>query len=278
MRLMVTGAAGVLARAVVWEAERRGHHVVALSRQQLDVLDPPAVGEAVRHVRPEVVFHGAAWTDVDGAERAPAAADQLNHLSVRTLVEACDRVGARVVLPSTDFVFDGAPGEVYEGHPVGPANTYGWTKRRGEEVIEGSPFHLIVRTQALVPKEGRHFAAAILDRARRGQAVRVVHDRWASLTWVPALAGAILDLVDARWTGLVHLAGQGACTWYEYATAVFEGAGVQAPIEAVPASVFGAAAPRPERVLLRSQRPAPPLPHWEDCVRHVVQRARETVG
>lgn len=267
MRWLITGARGLLATHLRVELERGGEHVVACTRDELDVLDERAVGEALRHVRPDVVVQGAAFTQVDLAEREPERCEQLNHFAVAAIAAQCRASGARLVLPSTDFVFDGDRGDVDEGCMPGPCNHYGWTKLRGEEAATRlAPDSLIVRTQALVGAWGNHFLWRIAERALAGEPVRVIDDRWVRPTWVPELAAAIVAEVRRGTSGVIHVAGRGEATWYDFAALALAAAGIDHPIERVSSTAFGAAAPRPSRVLLRSRRVDIRMPDLDECI------------
>ena len=136
MRLLVTGAAGMLGRDVVAAANDAGHDVVALTRADLDIADAAAVRAAVVDARPDAVVNCAAWTDVDGAEAEEAAATAVNGDGAGHVAAAAAEAGAHVVHVSTDYVFDGAAREPYpEDAPTAPASAYGRSKLAGERAV-----------------------------------------------------------------------------------------------------------------------------------------------
>lgn len=222
--LLVTGAGGQLGRAVAALVP----DAVLLTRADLDVTDAEAVARAVEGVRPAAVLHAAAWTAVDAAEAQPEAARAVNAHGTQAVVRAAARVGAVVVYPSTDYVFSGELRRPYrEDDPPSPLSVYGRTKLEGEEAVRAWEHHLVVRT-SWVFGEGRNFVRAVLERAARGEDLRVVDDQVGRPTHAGDLAQGILGLLRAGARGTFHLAGGGEpCTWADLAEAAL-GAAVRA--------------------------------------------------
>lgn len=269
MRILVTGAGGLLGSAVVPAARARAHDVLALGRAELDVTDGPAVREAVSGARADVIVHCAAYTAVDRAEAEADLARRVNRDGARNVAEAAADVGAVPVYISTDYVFDGAKRAPYlPDDPTGPLCVYGATKLEGERATtEAAREHLVARMSWLYGGEDG-FAPAILRRAEAGQELRVVDDQEGRPTWAPHGAAALLDLVEREARGTWHVAGGGSCTWLELALEALHGTGLEARVQAVSSEEFGAAARRPpysvldltatERALGRA------MPDWRD--------------
>lgn len=219
--LLVTGAGGQLGRAVAALVP----DAVLLTRADLDVTDPVAVGRAVDRARPAVVLHAAAWTAVDAAEAHPEAARAVNAVGTEAVVRAAARVGAVVVYPSTDYVFSGELRRPYrEDDPPSPLSVYGRTKLEGEEAVRAWEQHLVVRT-SWVFGEGRNFVHTVLERAARGEDLRVVDDQVGLPTHAGDLARGVLGLLGAGARGTFHLAGGGPpCTWADLAEAALRAA------------------------------------------------------
>lgn len=192
-----------------------------------DLSTPAGVATAVEAHRPDLVIHAAAWTDVDSCERAPARAWRMNALATRLVAGASQRLGARLVYISTDYVFDGARGRPYaENDPPCPINVYGETKLAGELAAASVGDHLIIRTQWLFGPGRSNFVEAILQKALRGEALTVVADQWGCPTYTAHLAPMIWQAALAGWGGILHVAGRGVATWYDVAAAALEAAGV----------------------------------------------------
>lgn len=226
MKVWVTGAGGQLGRQLLALGAR------GWTRQELDVTDEHAVGQAMQTARPDVVVHAAAWTAVDAAETHSTQAFAVNRDGTRHVARAAHAVGAALIYVSTDYVFDGRDGPYAPDAMPAPLNVYGASKLAGEEEARQVPRHLILRT-SWVCSPGSGFVAAILSRARRGESLRVVEDRGAP-TPANALAEAILssvDQLDGAW-GTWHLCGHPHVSWHGFATALVEAAGLSVPVEA----------------------------------------------
>lgn len=271
MKLLVTGAGGLLGRAVVADARTRGQDVTALDHAGLDVTDERAVRAALRDTRPDGVLHCAAYTAVDRAEVEPERAATVNRDGARNVAGASAEVGAVPVYVSTDYVFDGAKRAPYlPDDETGPRSVYGRTKLEGERAtVVAAPDHLVVRTSWLYGDDNG-FVPAILRRARAGQALRVVEDQTGRPTWAPQAAEAILDLLEGGARGVWHVAGGGTCTWLELAREALDQAGLDCPVEAISTAEFGAAAPRPAYSVLdltaTEHRLGREMAHWRTAL------------
>jgi len=269
VRLLVTGAGGMLGQDVVRAAAapEGGHDVVALDRSALDVTDQPAVLAALRGERPDVVVNCAAFTDVDGAESAEAAASAVNAAAAGHVSEAAARVGARIVHVSTDYVFDGAAGQPYvESDEPGPLGAYGRTKLAGErEVAARNRDHAIVRSSWLFGAGGRNFVQTMLALGAERSEVTVVDDQVGCPTWTGHLGPALVRLAEGDATGVLHVAGGGSCSWHELAEEVMRHAGLECAVHRGRTADLGRPAPRPALSALRSARAdAPVLPPWHE--------------
>jgi dTDP-4-dehydrorhamnose reductase len=269
VKVLITGAGGMLGQDVRRVGELTGHEVVALDRAALDVTDADAVDAAFADHRPDTAINCVAWTDVDGAETAEAAALALNADAARNVAAAAARVGASVVLPSTDYVFDGTGDRPYvESDPTNPQSAYGRTKLAGEQATAAANSrHFVVRTSWLFGAGGGNFVETMLGLADRG-ALSVVDDQVGSPTYTPHLADGLLRLAATDDHGVHHMSGDGQCSWYEFARAIFDGAGLEVDVTPVTTAEFPRPAPRPAYSVLGSERARPILlPDWRDGLR-----------
>jgi dTDP-4-dehydrorhamnose reductase len=270
MRLLVTGGGGMLGQAVAAVATRLGHEVVALSRTELDITDADHVRRVVTAAEPRAIVNCAAWTDVDGAETAEAAATAVNGAGPGNLARAVAESGARLVHVSTDYVFDGTKRTPWvESDPVGPIGAYGRSKLAGElEVAAAAGDHAIVRTAWLFGAGGRNFVDTMLALGRERDEVEVVTDQVGSPTWSAHLAEALVELAERRGDiGIFHAAGTGACSWYELAVEVFDRGGVRCRVLPTTSERYSRPAPRPAYSVLASERDeVPVLPPWQEGV------------
>jgi dTDP-4-dehydrorhamnose reductase len=267
MKLLVTGAAGMLGRDLMLAAGNAGHDIVGFGHRELDVTDPAAVTKKLDLERPDIVINSAAWTAVDDAEEREEAAFAVNGAGAGTVAAAAAEVGAAVVYISTDYVFDGAKSEPYvESDQPAPLSAYGRTKLAGEEATAAAnKRHFIVRSAGLFGVGGRNFVETMLRLAQSQNEVTVVRDQVGSPTYTWHLAYGIVRLIEGIEYGIHHMAAADRCSWYEFAREIFEQAKVECSVLSITTAEFGAPAPRPAFSALTSQREhAIRLPSWHD--------------
>ena len=267
MRLLVTGAGGMLGRDVVRAAEAAGHGVVALARSTLDVTDAAAVRSTLGEARPDAVVNCAAWTDVDGAEADEAAATLVNGAGAGYVADAAAAVGASVVHVSSDYVFDGTKDAPYvESDAPAPLSAYGRSKLAGERaVLGGEGARAVVRSSWLFGVGGRNFVETMLALGTERGEVRVVGDQIGCPTYTGHLAPALVALAQGAATGTFHVTGAGAASWHGFAREIFSAAGVDCRLEETTTDEFPRPAPRPAfSVLASERRDCPRLAPWQD--------------
>jgi len=274
MRLLVTGAAGMLGRDVMRAGERAGCELVGLEHSKLDITDAGAVDSALAAARVDAAINCAAWTDVDGAETHREQARAVNVDGAENLARAAAAAAVRLVHVSTDYVFagdapldgTGAPRPYVESDPTGPRSVYGETKLEGERrVLAASAGHTVARSSWLFGVSGHNFVATMLRLAAERDAVQVVADQVGSPTWTGHLAPALLGLLQREVSGLVHLAGSGHVSWNGLAREVFRQAELDCRVEAATTEQMARPAPRPSWSALESERAdVLPMPDWRD--------------
>ncbi len=263
MRLLVTGAAGMLGRDVVAAAESAGHDVTALARRDLDIVDPAAVRAAVDAARPDAVVNCAAWTDVDGAEEHEADATRINGDGAGNVAAAAPYV----VHVSSDYVFDGTATVPYrEDDPTGPGRRLrALEARRGARRRRRPGDHAVVRSAWLFGVHGKNFVATMLRLAEDRDEVNVVADQIGCPTFTGHLAPALVEIAEQRLGGVMHVAGGGSCSWHALAQATFDEAAADCRALPVTTAEFPRPAPRPAWSVLGSTRPeVPALPAWRE--------------
>jgi dTDP-4-dehydrorhamnose reductase len=222
----------------------------------------------VRDARPDAVVNCAAWTDVDGAEAAEDAATAVNGDGAGHVAAAAAEAGAHVVHLSTDYVFPGDATEPYrEDDPTGPRSAYGRSKLAGERAVaDAAPdAHGIVRSAWLFGRHGRNFVDTMLALAQDRAELKVVDDQLGCPTYAGHLARALVEIAEARTQGVLHVAGGGACTWFDLARATFERTGLDVAVHPCTTAEFPRPAPRPAYSVLGStRRDAPVLPPWQE--------------
>jgi dTDP-4-dehydrorhamnose reductase len=274
VKILVTGAKGMLAYDVLRVAERAGHELLTIDLPELDITDSEALLAYFARNRPEAVINCAAWTDVDGAESRPDAAHAVNAVGAAALASAAAAHDAPLLHLSTDYVFPGQPPLDSAGEPrpyvesdsTGPLSVYGKTKLEGEQaVLAASARNTVVRSAWLFGVQGRNFVDTMLRLAAQRDAVQVVEDQIGSPTWTGHLAPALLGLLEREVRGLVHLAGGGSVSWNGFAKEIFRQAEVDCRVEPATSEQMARPAPRPAFSVLASERAEVlPMPDWRD--------------
>ncbi|WP_131736704.1 dTDP-4-dehydrorhamnose reductase [Actinomadura roseirufa] len=257
MSWLVTGAGGMLGTDLVARLRAADVEVAACPRDVLDLRDASAVSAALLRHRPEVVVNCAAWTAVDDAEAHEEEALAVNGTAVRVLAEGCAAIGARLVQPSTDYVFDGKAGEPFaEDAPTAPVNAYGRTKLAGERAVLGYERGYVVRTAWLYGAHGRNFVATMARLAAERDTVDVVDDEVGQPTWTGDLADRIVLLGSSRApAGIYHGTNAGRTSWYGLAREVFTLLGHDPDrVRPTTAGRFARPAPRPAFSVLGHDR------------------------
>ena len=280
MKLLITGGRGLLGREI--DAAFRGSaEIRATDMEELDVTDAAACLREVDGFRPDAVIHCAAYTAVDRAESEPEMAGLLNVEGTRNVARACRERGSLMVTFGTDYIFDGASPRPYrEEDPANPLSVYGKTKWDAEQALrEEAGDHLLVRAQWLFGPAGRNFIRTILEKARRGEPLRIVSDQVGCPTFSKDLAGAVRNLLTAGARGTVHFSSEGETSWFGLARYVLKRCGL-------PAGLLSSArtrdlpypAPRPAYSVLSKEKyraitGVSPRP-WEEAVEEYL----ETIG
>ena len=290
MRLLIAGAQGQLARAMI-ELAPAAHDVTAFAvgRPALDLTTTSSVLGTLADFNPDVIVNAAAYTAVDRAEQEPNAAMALNADGPRRLAEAATRRGAVLIHISTDCVFDGTKTEPYvEDDATAPLSAYGRSKLAGEDAVRAAAeHHIILRTSWVFSPYGRNFVATMMQLARENDELRVVDDRWGCPTYAPHLAAAILGVARAvtaepestSW-GTYHAAGTGAVTWCGFAKEIMRlsaaHGGASVPVVPITTAEYPTAAVRPVNSRLDCGKLAQnfgiTLPPWQEGLAACMRR------
>jgi dTDP-4-dehydrorhamnose reductase len=229
--------------------------------------------------RPAMIINCTAWTDVDGAETAEAAAFAVNGTGAGNVAAGAREVDAAVVIVSTDYVFDGQKGSPYvESDQPAPLSAYARTKLAGEEATAAAnKRHFIVRSSGLYGVHGKNFVATMLRLGESMSEVTVVRDQITAPTYTWHLAYGLTRLIDGIEYGIHHMAAAGGCSWYEFAGEIFEQGKVDCKVLSITSEMYGQAAQRPPYSVMQSQREhAIRLPSWHDGLAgYLAQRETE---
>jgi dTDP-4-dehydrorhamnose reductase len=244
MRIVVTGANGQLGREVVNRFQAH-HDVIPLGHADIELTDAASVTQLIA-LRPAVIIHAAAMTNVDGCAQDPDHAYRVNALGSRWVAMAAKRSHARLVLISTNEVFYGQATHPYgEFDVANPINPYARSKYAGEQAARELLDRLYIVRVAWLFGGQRNFVRTMLRLAATQPALRVVHDEVGSPTHAGDVAAVLPDLLESNAYGTYHLVNEGACSRYELARAVLDAAGLN-QVETTPITL--AEYPRPSRV------------------------------
>lgn len=270
MRALVIGHRGMLGTDLMAHLAATGHQATGLDLPDIDITDRRRTIRMVSQAAPDVVFHLAAWTDVDGAEEHEEQALVVNGEGTRNVAIAAREAGAALVAVSTDYVFPGTGGPYAEDDATDPIQAYGRTKLAGERLaeLEYPDGTRIARTAWLYGANGRNFVDTMIglgsDPAR--DHVDVVADQVGCPTWTRDLCPALVDIAGLP-AGIYHAAGGGSTSWADLAREAFRLAQVDCEVRDTTTEAFARPAPRPAvSVLEVTHEGAPRLRAWEDAL------------
>jgi dTDP-4-dehydrorhamnose reductase len=259
MRISILGANGQLGRDLT-EA-LADHDVLPLTRKDFDVTDDARARSVLSEGRPEMIVNLTAYHRVDDCESTPDLAYGVNVLAVLNLVRIANDLDAKIVQFSTDYVFDGKSSTPYtESSETFPLSVYGNSRLAGEYVVRTQARrYLLIRTCGLYGRagsqgKGGNFVETMLKKARDRQAIQVVHDQIVTPTSTRDLARQLAVLLPLPHEGLFHITNEGACSWHDFAAAIFEIRGVRANLSPTTSESYATPARRPRYSVLDNRR------------------------
>ena len=303
MRVFVTGVGGQLGHDVVNELDRRAHEAIGSDIQavysgvndgsavaaapyvQMDITDEAAVRRTVEELKPDVIIHCAAWTNVDGAE-APENREkvhQINAVGTENIARAAKAVDAKMVYISTDYVFDGQGTRPWEPDDkcYAPLNVYGQSKLDGELAVSRIlEKYFIVRIAWVFGLNGKNFIKTMINVGKIHDTVRVVNDQIGTPTYTLDLARLLVDMVETEKYGYFHATNEGGyISWYDFCCEFYKQYGLKTTVIPVTTAEYGlSVAARPSNSRLEKKKLAEagfkPLPAWQDAVDRYLKEAK----
>jgi len=294
MKILITGAAGMLGTDARRILAGQGHEVIPTDVgpaavgdiRPLDITDGAAVRAFFAETNPDVVFHGAAYTNVDGCERDPDLAHKVNALGTWTVASAAEEVGAALVAISTDFVFDGMKGAAYtEFDAPNPISHYGASKLAGENLAGAACRRCyIVRTSWLYGVGGKNFPYTVIALAKTKPELPIVADQFGTPTYTVDLVEAISEIIQTPLYGVYHVSNGGETNWEDFARAILAKTNLaHVPVKPITsdeyAQMFGSPTRRPAYSVLRHYAlelmGRDTLRPWEEALDAFLMAARE---
>ena len=271
MKIIVTGSSGQLGQELM-KLLPEDYRVYGLARTELDVTNAEQVIRKITALNPDVVIHCAAYTSVDQAETESDQAYLVNSIGTGNVAIASEKVGAKQIFISTDYVFDGNKQTPYKEHDeTNPRTVYGRSKLAGEQLVKMiSSKYFIVRTSWLFGKFGPNFVKTMLRLANESDEVKVVNDQIGSPTYTVDLVLFLEQLMKTEKYGIYHASNMGSCSWYDFAKEIFSINNKRVNLQPCLTEQYPRPAPRPrysvldnDAIRLHGFRPLPP---WRDAL------------
>ena len=283
MKVLVTGANGMLGQDLCPILEDIGCFVVPTDYDTLNILDKDAVDKKIKEIHPDLIIHCAAYTNVDKAEEAPEDAEKLNAEGTENVARAAGSIDATMICISTDYVFDGTKTTPYlPADEPNPKSVYGLTKYKGERAVKKyCKKYYIARTSWLYGINGKNFVETMISLAEKslenGNEIKVVDDQKGCPTWTVDLVNGILKLLNKPY-GVYHLCGDGETSWYGFAKEIFNMSGLDVNLKPCTKKEF----PRPAKipaysVMQNDTQTGALLRPWQEALLDYIKLRKEKV-
>jgi dTDP-4-dehydrorhamnose reductase len=272
-RIMICGAGGQLGQKLIGAARQlEGVRIFAYNRSSLDLTKPADLRAAFAEAKPDICFNAAAYTAVDRAESEPDKCRAVNVDGAARLAGACYEANVGFVHFSTDYVYDdGYNRPLKEGDRTLGTSVYARTKLEGENaVMKNHPNAYIIRTSWVYAEYGENFVRTMLRLGAEREQLSIVADQIGSPTYAADLAAAALQLAaNGTPPGIYNFANSGACSWYDFAHAIFEISGTDCLLKPISTEQYPTPAKRPNYSILNTRKIAgvTAIPrHWRDAL------------
>lgn len=285
MKYFVTGVHGQLGYDIVRELKSRNipdNNIFGCDRDVMDITNRDSVSKILNEFKPDVVFHCAAWTNVELAEDEYDNAYNVNVIGTKNIVDECKNIGAKLIYISTDYVFDGTKNGLYEiSDEANPVNAYGKTKYLGEEEAKKYNKSFIVRISWVFGINGKNFVKTMLNLAQMGkEELSVVCDQIGSPTYTVDLSKILVDMSNTDKYGIYHATNNGYTSWADFARYIFESNNIEMKVNDVKTIDYKTKSARPLNSRLSktslTENGFDLLPDWKNAVdRYNVELAEE---
>lgn len=274
MKIIVTGVNGQLGYDIVKELKSRGYQdeeIVGLDINDMDITDSEQVNNMFESINPDIVFHCAAWTNVDGAEDNYELVEKVNYVGTKNITNASKKCNAKLIYISTDYVFDGTKDGIYEINDIpNPKSVYGKTKYMGEQAVQEYDKHFIVRISWVFGINGKNFIKTMLNLSETRTELNVVADQVGSPTYTVDLSKLLVDMSESEKYGLFFATNEGYCSWAEFAKYIFEINNKNVVVNEITSEEYPQKAYRPRNSKLSKQsldeNGFSRLPDWKNAV------------
>lgn len=283
MKILVTGYNGQLGYDVVKRGEKQGLEMQGIGIEDLDITNESAVYEFVDNVKPDAIIHCAAYTAVDKSEDDKELCWNVNVEGTKYLATAAQKLNAKFVYISTDYVFDGEGTHAFvETDAPNPVGYYGLTKYEGEKVVRSLiDNNFIVRISWVFGINGNNFINTMIRLGETRNELSVVGDQIGSPTYTYDLARLLVDMVVTEKYGTYHATNEGFCSWAEFAQEIFEIAGQDVKVNSITTEEYPTRAVRPKNSRMSKQKIIDngfePLQDWKKATKHYITQLQQEV-
>ncbi|MCC6542893.1 MAG: dTDP-4-dehydrorhamnose reductase [Nitrospirae bacterium] len=276
MKILILGAGGQLGSELVNMLQ--DDILIPLTHRDIELTDEQKVNDIISSNLPDVVINTAAYHKVDDCEDNVELSFAVNSFAVRNLAMICNEYGIPFVHFSTDFVFGGDKKTPYvEDDCPNPGSVYAVSKLSGELFVRNTcSKYFLIRTCGLYGAKGQsgkggNFIETMIKLANSGKKIKVVSDQIVTPTYVKELAARVSQLIRTDKYGLYHITNNGGCSWFEFASAIFELTGIVADISPTSSSEFGSRARRPAYSVLENRNLGllglDDMSHWRNALK-----------
>lgn len=278
--ILLTGGNGQLGTELRHLLDEKGLSYVSTDAKELDITDAEKTMAYITELKPEIIFHCAAYTAVDKAEEEGKELDEkINVDGTKNVALAAKASGAKLVYISTDYVFDGKnKDKEYEvNDATNPLNEYGRTKLLGEQAVQDIlDDYYIIRTSWVFGIYGHNFVFTMQRLAETHDRLTVVNDQFGRPTWTRTLAEFMVYVIEQQAPyGIYHLSNEDSCSWYEFAKEILKETNVE--VAPVTSEEYPQKAVRP-RYSVMSLKKAEELgfviPTWQEALEKMLVAAK----
>ena len=276
MKVLVTGVKGQLGYDVVRELNKRNIEAIGCDLGEFDLTNREQTIDYIVAAHPDAVVHCAAYTAVDKAEDDREVCYNVNVLGTRYVREAAEKIGAKLVYFSTDYVFDGEGETPWKpGDAPSPVNYYGETKYLGEKEVTEYPKSFIFRISWVFGVNGKNFVRTMLRLGKEKNELTVVADQIGSPTYTYDLARLVVDAIITEKYGVYHATNEGYCSWFEFASCIMNEAGLNCKVKPVTSAEYPTRAKRPHNSRMDKsaliENGFSLLPPWQDALKRYLR-------
>lgn len=278
--ILLTGGNGQLGTELRHLLDEQGKEYISTDADVLDITDAEKTMTYIRELRPEIIYHCAAYTNVEKAEDEGKELDEkINVKGTENVAKAAAAVDATLVYISTDYVFDGKKkdGQYKEDDATNPLSEYGRTKMLGEQAVEKyAKDYYIIRTSWVFGVYGHNFVFTMQKLAQTHDRLTIVADQFGRPTWTRTLAEFMTYVIDHKAPfGIYHLSNDNSCSWFEFAQEILKDEDVE--VTPVTSEEFPQKATRPQYSIMdlsKAKGLGFDIPTWEEALAKMMAQAK----